>query len=169
MNIYPKYSHINGIFFVECFRAIFILNVKVLCVNYLNLKGVLFLGLSRLNGICFLSRPLIVNKSITEIPWWGLCYKVEWVTVSLFIMYWHFMVMRRAIWYHLYNLKNVKSTHGGVLLLVKLQASTCKFTKSNTPPWMFFTIFKLCKWYQIVQRITFIHTVFLVGIAIADF
>ena len=23
-----------------------------------------------------------------------------------------------AIWYHLYNLKNVKNTHGGVLLLV---------------------------------------------------
>ena len=27
-----------------------------------------------------------------------------------------------VIWYHLYNLKNVKNTHGGVLLLVKLQA-----------------------------------------------
>ena len=32
--------------------------------------------------------------------------------------------MRYAIWYHLYNLKNVKNTHGGVLLLVKLQAAT---------------------------------------------
>ena len=30
--------------------------------------------------------------------------------------------MRCAICYHLYNLKNVKNTHGGVLLLVKLQA-----------------------------------------------
>ena len=28
-------------------------------------------------------------------------------------------VMRCAIWYHLYNLKNVKSTHGGALLLAK--------------------------------------------------
>ena len=27
-----------------------------------------------------------------------------------------------AIWYHLYNLKNVKNTHGGMLILVKLQA-----------------------------------------------
>ena len=27
-----------------------------------------------------------------------------------------------AIWYHLYNLKNLKNIHGGVLLLVKLQA-----------------------------------------------
>ena len=26
------------------------------------------------------------------------------------------------IWYHLYNLKNMKNTHGGVLFLVKLQA-----------------------------------------------
>ena len=32
--------------------------------------------------------------------------------------------MRFAIWYHLYNLKNVKNTHGGVLILVKLQAIT---------------------------------------------
>ena len=29
-------------------------------------------------------------------------------------------VMRCAIWYHLYNLKNVKNTHGGVLLLLKV-------------------------------------------------
>ena len=28
-----------------------------------------------------------------------------------------------AIWYHLYNSKNMKNTHGGVLLLVKLQDS----------------------------------------------
>ena len=44
--------------------------------------------------------------------------------------------MRCAIWYNLYNLKNVKNTHGGVLLLVKLQ------TESITPPR-----------YQIVQLI----------------
>ena len=31
-------------------------------------------------------------------------------------------VVRCAIWCHLYNLKNVKSTHGGVLILVQLQA-----------------------------------------------
>ena len=43
-------------------------------------------------------------------------------------------VMRCAIWYHLYNLKNVKNTHGGVLILIKLQALACNFTKINTPP-----------------------------------
>ena len=41
-----------------------------------------------------------------------------------------------------------REKHGGVLLLVKLQAF-CNFTKSNTPPWVFFTFFKLYKWYQI--------------------
>ena len=29
--------------------------------------------------------------------------------------------MRWGIWYHLYNLKNVKNTYGGVLLLLKLK------------------------------------------------
>ena len=37
----------------------------------------------------------------------------------------------------LHNFKNVKDTHGRVLLLVKLQASKCNFTKSNNPPWVF--------------------------------
>ena len=29
-----------------------------------------------------------------------------------------------AIWYHLYNFKNMKNTHGEVLLLVKLKPAT---------------------------------------------
>ena len=40
----------------------------------------------------------------------------------------YIFVMRCAIWYHLYNLKNVKNTHGRVLLLVKLQALLLKVT-----------------------------------------
>ena len=48
-----------------------------------------------------------------------------------------------------------REKHGGVLFLVKLQASACNFTKSNNPPWVFFTFLKLCKWYQIAQRTTF--------------
>ena len=46
--------------------------------------------------------------------------------------------MRCMIWYHLHNLKIVKNTQGGMLLLVKLQA----------------------KWYQIVQNITNIIWIF---------
>ena len=47
-----------------------------------------------------------------------------------------------AIWYHLYNFKNAKSTHWVVLLLLKLQVSACNFTKSNALPWVFFTFLK---------------------------
>ena len=78
------------------------------------------------------------------------------VTINLSILYISRYVMRCAIWYHLYNLKNVKNTHGGVLLLVKLQVSAWNFTKINTLPWVFFTFFKLCTWYQIVQSIIYI-------------
>ena len=57
-----------------------------------------------------------------------------------FFMFW-------AIWYHLYNFKNVKNTHGRVLLLVKLQASklTIKTPERrhwNILPWVFFMFFK---------------------------
>ena len=66
-----------------------------------------------------------------------------------------YVVVRCTIWYHLCNLKNVKNIHGGVLILVKFQAEACNFTKSNSPPCVFFTFFKLCKWYQIAQCITY--------------
>ena len=45
----------------------------------------------------------------------------------------------------------------GVLLSVKLQAVAWSFTKSNTSPWVFFTFFKLSKWYQIAQRIMYLQ------------
>ena len=48
------------------------------------------------------------------------------------------IISSNAFCYNLYNLKNVKNSHRGVLLLVN-------FTKSNTPPWVFFTFFKLYK------------------------
>ena len=46
-----------------------------------------------------------------------------------------------TIWCHLYNLKNVKDTHGEMLLLVKLQAKSCNFTNSNTPPFLFLSVY----------------------------
>ena len=46
----------------------------------------------------------------------------------------------------------MKSIHGEVLVLEKLQASTCTFTKSNFSPWVFFTLFNLCKWCQSEQK-----------------
>ena len=52
----------------------------------------------------------------------------EFLLLTIFGEY----VVLCAIWYYSYNLKNVKNTHGGVLLIVKLQALACNFTKSKT-------------------------------------
>ena len=53
-------------------------------------------------------------------------------------------MMRCAIWYHQHNLKNVKNTHGGALLL----------DKSNTLPFVFFTFFTWYKQCQITQSVS---------------
>ena len=63
--------------------------------------------------------------------------------------------MLRAIWYYMYNFQNVENTHREVLFLVKLQAKAGNFPKSNTPPLLFFTFFKLYKRCQIALRITY--------------
>ena len=55
-----------------------------------------------------------------------------------------------ATWYHLYNLKTREKLPWRNVTFSKVAG----FTKSNTPPWVFFTFFKLFKWYQIAQRIT---------------
>ena len=34
---------------------------------------------------------------------------------------------------------------------------TFRKTKSNTPTWVFFTFFKMYKWYQIAQQIAYCH------------
>ena len=46
---------------------------------------------------------------------------------------------------NLYNLKNMKNTHEGVLLLVKLQIKAYDFTRSNSLQWVFITFFWIIK------------------------
>ena len=41
--------------------------------------------------------------------------------------------------------KKPENAYTGVLLLVKLRARACNFTKSNTPPWVYFMFYK---WYM---------------------
>ena len=84
---------------------------------------------------------LLVFKKVTRSPWDNLL-----LTLALFSY-----VMRCAIWCHLYNLKKVKNTHGGVLLL---------FTKGSTPPWVIYTVFNLYKGYQIAQNIPYKFIIF---------
>ena len=59
-----------------------------------------------------------------------------------------------AIRYHLYNLKTVKNNHGRVLLLVKLQALACNFTKRAVLHGCLLRFLNLHKLYHIAQRIT---------------
>ena len=47
-------------------------------------------------------------------------YQAALIAMEMMMQYTN--VVRCAIWYHSYNLKNVKNTHGGMLILVKLQA-----------------------------------------------
>ena len=42
------------------------------------------------------------------------------------------------------------------LVTYKSCLEACKFAKINTPTWVFFTFFKLYKWYQIAQCTTFV-------------
>ena len=51
------------------------------------------------------------------------------------------LVLHESIWHNLYNLKDMKNTHGSVILLVKLQASTSNFSISNTPSMGVFHVF----------------------------
>ena len=50
-------------------------------------------------------------------------------------------------------LKTWKTPMEECYFLIKLQA---EFTKINTPPWLFLTCFKLCKWYQTAQSVSYI-------------
>ena len=43
----------------------------------------------------------------------------------------------------------------GTICTIKKPAKGCNFTKSNTPSWVIFMFFKLYKWYQIAQGITY--------------
>ena len=98
--------------------------------------------------------PLKVNVNVSKLS----VTDVRNISVNLKYMF-TYIVVRCAIWYHLYSLKIVKNTHGGVFLLVKLQTEACIFTKSNTPPWVFFMFFILCNWYQIAQSTTYIYRI----------
>ena len=71
---------------------------------------------------------------------------------------WLLYIKEKQIWWNICDalrdlvsfvqFKNVKNTHGGVLLLI-----ACNFNKSSTPLWLFFTFFELCNWHQIPQSI----------------
>ena len=60
-----------------------------------------------------------------------------------------------AIWYHSYNFKKREKHPRRTVTFSKVAGN---FTKSITPSWVFFTFFKLYKWYQIAQSISYDST-----------
>ena len=70
-------------------------------------------------------------------------------------------VMPCAIWFSFVQFKERENLHGGVPLLVWLQVLAFNFTKSNTPSGDFSTYFKLYKWYQIAENISYKCAVYL--------
>ena len=84
---------------------------------------------------------------------WDVCFQLcIWNVYLMFLVAAHCDALHDLAPF--VQFKNVKNTDGGVLLLVKVHPEACNFTKSNTPSWVFFTFFKLYKWYQIAQFIT---------------
>ena len=103
------------------------IGIKIQCVNLkltFNSKFTGFMFYEYKIGGISLKQPLLFNHSVLVLNSFTTFLLHPYICVN---------VVRCAIWYHLYNLKNVKNTHGEVLFLVK----------SNTPPWFFFTLFKL--------------------------
>ena len=59
------------------------------------------------------------------------------------------------IFHHLCHLKNVKSTHGGLLLLADFRLETATLLKVTLVHGCFSRFFKLYKWYKIAQSIIY--------------
>ena len=87
-------------------------------------------------------------------PWIVFCSALARIEMSDVAL----VIYMRCFWGFGTHKKNLKKTYGRVLLLVQFQAA-CNFTRSNTPLWVFFAFFKLHKWYQIMQRITWKHRI----------
>ena len=127
MNVHKTFrrgrGHLQGIQFTSCIEGVitdcFFLLIDIyspfpICENRTGCLKLRFLKkISRLRFIRA-STPTLVSKSNTslEIPTLLFSCSNEHPELTLHI------VMLCAIWYNLYSLKNVKNTHGGVLLLL---------------------------------------------------
>ena len=69
----------------------------------------------------------LMDPNSIECSWWPLGWKfieTRWLILGEQDCQLK-AVMRCAIWYHLYNLKNVKNTYGGVLLFFEKNSEIC--------------------------------------------
>ena len=67
-------------------------------------------------------------------------------------------VLLQTSYFIVSNPEGTKSLKIKVIIIKSSQkhpASVCNFTKRDAPPWVFFMFFKLYKWYQIVQSVSY--------------
>ena len=67
---------------------------------------------------------------------------VNFDVIVIVIIHWTYDALRDLM--QLDNLKTMRNNHGELLVLVKFEALVCNFTKSMTPPLVFFTSFLNC-------------------------
>ena len=85
----------------------------------------------------------------------------SWVKEIFQGIFLHFSyLMLCAIWYHFCNFKQCEKHPWRSVTFIKV-AGDCNTPKWNTPPWVFFTFFKLYKWYQIAQTVSYIQLLFI--------
>ena len=99
-------------------------------------KNILFVSGISLSRNANIKVKLMSANQLTHLQWYR-SNRAGWLLLSYRLCISIWFETLRTIWYHFYNLKNLKNTNGGVVLLVKLQAKLCSFSKSNTPPWVF--------------------------------
>ena len=64
----------------------------------------------------------------------NICAMYMLTKICVLFLFWSSDALRDLVSF--IQLKNVKNTHEGVLLSVKLQAKARNYTKCNTPPWV---------------------------------
>ena len=117
--------------------------LNVLAVNYFRKTGSIVdvrLGSKYASAINFYYKPFSLHVSQLNVTHLNVKAWNIWDALHDFVPFAQF--------------KKRENSHEGVLLL-KLQNKACNFTKNNSPPWVFFTFFKLHKRYQITQSITY--------------
>ena len=101
------------------------------------------------------SKNLGLNLKRTE--------KVHLKTPNVIFMYWalaYFICDVLCDLVQFVELRKPKKHPWRSVTFSKVGGLACNFTKSNNPPWVFFWFFKLYKWYQIAQNITYcLHTI----------
>ena len=82
------------------------------------------------------------------------CAKLSSWGLIAFLLFYKYNTIKSTCDFNKNNPIKVNHKTTDVMFVQFKKLLVYNFTKSNTPPRVFFTFFKLYKWYQIVQRIT---------------